>query len=101
MYFLIIFFVIVFFAAIITISNDLHFLKQKQFHSAIEQSRFLRLMDLIFNKYFAWRYWKKIFPVALIVFLMLTGIAYMYIRFALPKIPPVPDIVIDHHDSSL
>jgi len=101
MYFLIIFVVIIVLAAFITIDNDLRILKQKQFHEAIEHSRFMRLMDLIFNKYFAWRLWKKILPVIFLVFLALTGIIYLYIRYALPKIPPVPDIVIDHHDSNL
>jgi hypothetical protein len=57
MYFLIIFVVIIVLAAFITIDNDLRILKQKQFHEAIEHSRFLRLMDLIFNKYFEWRLW--------------------------------------------
>jgi mono/diheme cytochrome c family protein len=101
MYFLIIFVVIIVLAAFITIDNDLRILKQKQFHEAIEHSRFLRLMDLIFNKYFEWRLWKKILPVIILVFLILTGIIYLYIRYALPKVPPVPDIVIDHHDSVL
>jgi len=101
MYFLLIVFVIVFFASIITIRNDLQFLKQKQFQAAIDHSRFLRLMELIFNKYFAWRLWKKILTGAILIIIVLTGITYLYIRYALPKIPSVPDIVIDHHDSSL
>src|SRR3984893_3238343 len=101
MYFLLIFFVIIFFAALITIEDDLRFLKQKQFQAAIDHSRFLRFMELIFNKYLVWRFWKKILPVALLIFLTLTGITYLYIRYAIPKIPPVPDIVINHHDSSL
>jgi mono/diheme cytochrome c family protein len=101
MYFLLIFFVIIFFAALITINDDLRFLKQKQFQAAIDNSRFLRLMELIFNKYLVWRFWKKILPVALLIILVLTGITYLYIRYTLPKIPPVPEIVIDHKDSSL
>ena len=101
MYFLIILFLIIFFAALITIRNDLRFLKQEQFQEAIDHSRFLRLMELIFNKYLVWRFWKKILPVVLLIFLVLTGITYSYIRYALPKIPPVPEIVIDHQDSNL
>src|ERR1700687_5108821 len=101
MYFLIIFVVIIVLAAFITIDNDLRILKQKQFHSAIEHSRFMRLMDLIFNKFFIWRLWKKILPVIMLIILILTGISYLYIRYTLPKITPVPDIVIDHNDSVL
>ncbi|MDP9041733.1 MAG: cytochrome c [Bacteroidota bacterium] len=101
MYFLFIFVAIIILAAFITIDNDLKFLKQKQFHSAIEHSRFLRMMDLVFNKYFVWNVWKKILPATLLIFLILAGIAYLYIRYTLPRIPPVSPIAIDHHDSSL
>ncbi len=101
MYFLLIFFVIVFFASLITIRSDLRFLKQKQFQDAIDNSRFLRMMEFILGTFFIWRLWKKILPVALLIILVLTGIIYLYIRYALPKIPPARDIVIDHHDSSL
>lgn len=101
MYFLIIFFAVIFIAALITIDNDLRLLKQKQYQAAIDHSRFLRLMELILNKYLVWRFWKKVIPVALLVILALTGITYLYIRYALPKIPPVPEIVINHQDSSL
>jgi hypothetical protein len=101
MYFLLIFFVIVFFASLITIRNDLRFLKQKQFQEAIDHSRFLRLMEFILGTYFVWRFWKKIIPVALSIFLVLTGIVYLFVRYALPRIPPVQEIVIDHKDSSL
>jgi mono/diheme cytochrome c family protein len=101
MYFLIIFFVIIVSAAFITIDDDLKFLKQKQFHAAIENSRFLRLMDSILNRYFVWKFWKKVLPASLLVLLVLTGIIYLYIRYVLPKVPPVPEIVIDHHDSNL
>jgi mono/diheme cytochrome c family protein len=101
MYFLIVFFLIIFFAALITIDNDLRFLKQKQFQAAIDHSRFLRVMELILNKYLVWRFWKKVISVALMIILMLTGITYLYIRYTLPKIPPVPKIVINHGDTSL
>ena len=101
MYFLIAFFVIIFFSALITINRDLRFLKQKQFQPAIDHSRFLRFMELILNRYLVWRFWKKVIPVTLLIILVLAGITYLYIRFALPKIPPVPEIVINHHDSSL
>jgi mono/diheme cytochrome c family protein len=101
MYFLLIFFVIVFFAALVTIRNDLQFLKQKQFQAAIDHSRFLRLMEYIFGTYFIWRFWKKLIPVALLIIFVLSGLAYSFIRYTLPKIPPVPEIAIDHRDSSL
>jgi hypothetical protein len=101
MYFLIIFFGVIVFAALITINDDLRLLKQKQFQAAIDHSRFLRFMESLLNKYLIWRFWRKILPVALLIILVLTGITYLYIRYALPKIPPVPEIVIDHHDSSL
>jgi mono/diheme cytochrome c family protein len=101
MYILITFIVVTILAAFITIDNDLRLLKQKQFHSAIEHSRFMRLMDIIFNKFLTWRLWKKILPVSGLVVLMLAGGIYFYIRYALPKIPPVEDIVINHHDTAL
>jgi mono/diheme cytochrome c family protein len=101
MYILLTFIVIIIIAAFITIDNDLRFLKQKQFHSAIEHSRFMRLMDIIFNKFFRWRLWKKILPVSGLVVLFLVGVIYFYVRYALPKIPPVPDIVINYHDAAL
>jgi len=44
--------------ALITIENDLRLLKQKQFHPVIEHSRFMRVIDIIFNTYFEWRFWK-------------------------------------------
>jgi mono/diheme cytochrome c family protein len=101
MYFLIAFFLIILFSALLTINNDLRFLKQKQFQSAIDHSRFLRFMELILNKYLVWRFWKKVIPIALLIILVLAGITYLYIRYALPKIPPVPEIVINHQDSNL
>jgi mono/diheme cytochrome c family protein len=101
MYFLIIFIAVIVIAALITIDSDLRLLKQKQYQAAIDHSRFLRFMELILNKYLVWRFWKKVIPVALLVILALTGIAYFYIRYALPKIPPVPEIVINHEDSGL
>ncbi|MCW3118024.1 MAG: cytochrome c family protein [Chitinophagaceae bacterium] len=101
MYILLIIIGIIIVAAFITIDNDLRLLKQKQFHSAIEHSRFMRLMDIIFNRFFEWRVWKKLLPALILVVILLTGVICFYIRYALPKIPPVPDIVIDHHDSAL
>jgi mono/diheme cytochrome c family protein len=101
MYILITFIVIIILAAFITIDNDLRVLKQKQFHSAIEHSRFMRLMDIIFNKFFKWRLWKKILPVFGLVVLLLSGVIYFYFRYALPKNLPVPDIEINYHDSAL
>jgi mono/diheme cytochrome c family protein len=101
MYALIIFFAIIFFAGLITIDRDLRLLKQKQFQAAINHSRFLRFMELILNKYLVWRFWKKVIPVALLVIVVLSGITYLYIRYGLPKIPPVPEIAINHQDSSL
>jgi cytochrome c len=101
MYFLTSFFVIIFVTALITIDNDLRLLKQKQFQAAIDHSRFLRFMELILNRYLVWRFWKKIIPVSLLILLILVGCTYLYIRYALPKIPPVPEIVINPRDSSL
>jgi mono/diheme cytochrome c family protein len=101
MNFLLIFFVTIFVAALITIRSDLRFLKQKQFQEAIDHSRFLRLMELIINKYLIWKFWKKKLPVAALIFLVLAGITYLYIRYTLPKITPVPEIVIDHQNSVL
>jgi hypothetical protein len=101
MYFLIIFFAVIFIAALMTIDNDLRLLKQKQYQAAIDHSRFLQFMELILNKYLVWRFWKKVIPVGLLVIFGLTGITYFYIRYALPKIPTVPEIVINHQDSSL
>jgi mono/diheme cytochrome c family protein len=101
MYILIIFIGIIILAALITIGRDLRILKQKQFHSAIEHSRFMRLMDIIFNKFLVWKLWKKILPASMLLVLLLFGVAIIYIRYALPKIPPVPDIVIDPHDPAL
>jgi len=101
MYILNIVIVIVVIAAFITIDNDLRILKQKQFHSAIEHSRFMRLMDVIFNEFFEWRVWKKILPVILLVGVFFTGGTYLYIRYTLPKIPPVENIVIDYNDTAL
>ncbi len=101
MYFLLIFFVIIFVAALITIRNDLRFLKQKQFQAAIDHSRFLRFMEWVFSKYLVWRFWKKLLPIALLIILVLAGITYLYIRYTLPRIPPIPEIVINHQDSSL
>jgi hypothetical protein len=91
MYFLIIVFAVIVIAALITIDNDLRLLKQKQYQAAIDHSRFLRFMELILNKYLVWRFWKKAIPVALLVILALAGIGYFYIRYALPKVPPVPE----------
>ena len=101
MYFLLVFFVIIFFAALMTLRNDMRFLKQKQFQSAIHQSRFLRLMEYFFGTYFVWKFWKKLIPVALLIIFVLAGLSYSYIRYTLPKIPPVPELVINHQDSSL
>jgi mono/diheme cytochrome c family protein len=101
MYFLLIFFVIILIAALLTIRNDLRFLKLKQFQAAIDQSRFLRLMEYIFGTYFIWRFWKKLIPVVLLIIVVLSGLAYLYIRYTLPKVPPIPEIVINHQDSSL
>jgi hypothetical protein len=93
--YLLILYVIIFFAALITIRNDLRFLKQKQFQAAIDHSRFMRVMEFIFNKYLVCRFWKRIIPVTLLIFLVLAGITYLFISYALPKIPPVPEIVIN------
>jgi len=93
--------VIVVIAAFITIDNDLRLLKQMQFHSAIEHSRFMRLMDIIFNKFFDRRLWKKILPVFALVVILLAGGVYCYIRYALPKVPPVQNIVVDRNDTAL
>lgn len=101
MYILIIFSLIIAIVALMTVGQDLRILKQKQFHSAIEHSRFMRLMDIIFNKFLRWQLWKKILPALVLLVLLLMGVTYLYIRYSLPKIPPVPDIVIDHHDIAL
>ena len=60
MYILITFIAIIILAAFITIDNDLRLLKQTQFHSVIEHSRFMRVIDIIFNTYFEWRFWKLV-----------------------------------------
>jgi hypothetical protein len=52
MYFLLIFFITIFVAALITIRSDLRFLKQKQFQEVIDHSRVVGVMEFIINKYY-------------------------------------------------
>jgi len=54
----------------------------------------------IFNKFLVWKIWKKICGFHAAGFVA-DGVTIIYIRYALPNIPPVPDIAIDHHDSTL
>jgi len=100
MYILNIVIVIVVVAAFITINKDLRLLKQMQFHSAIEHSRFMRLMDIIISRFFEWKLWRKLLPVFILIILSLTGGVYFYIRYALPQIPSVQNIAIDHNDTA-
>jgi len=71
MYILMIFTGLIILAALITIGRDLRILKQDQFHAAIERSRFMRLMDMIFNKFLVWKVWKKLLPASMLLVLLL------------------------------
>ena len=87
---------------LLILDNDLSVLKEKKYHDkVVEHSRFMRGVDWLFNSFFEWRRWKKIIPVSLLVIIVLTGLAYAYITFALPKVPAVPAISINHKDSTL
>lgn len=101
MYILIIFIEIITLAALITIVHNLRMLKQDQFRAAVKHSRFLWLTGIVFNGFLTWKVWKKILPAILLPVLLVTGVAILYIRYTLPKIPPVPDIAIDYQDSAL
>lgn len=85
----------------VVLDQDLKVLKEKKYHDAIQQSRFMRMMDRLINDFFTWRRWKTILPVGLLVMAILMLVSYLFIRYTLPHIPPLADIAIDHNDPAL
>ncbi|MDR2272926.1 MAG: cytochrome c [Sphingobacterium sp.] len=92
-----VFLVIVF----ILIDRMLEVFKKKQYHDAIQHDRFMRTVDWIFNSFFEWRRWKKYLLVGTTIIIMVLGISISFIQFALPSVPPLPTININHQDSTL
>lgn len=88
--------------ALVYIDIIMRALKSKNYYkSVMEHSIVLRIMDKTFNQFFEWRLWKKIIPITFFSIIFLSTATYLYIQFALPKVPPVPQITIDHKDSKL
>lgn len=85
----------------VIIDQDLRVLKRKDLHQAIQYSRFMRITDWIFNSFFEWSRWKKIMPIAFLALLLLAFSAYLFIRYTMPKAPPLEQITVNHGDSAV
>lgn len=93
--------IIVVFSVLLVLKRALSILQEKQYHQAVEHHFFMEVLDKIFNHFLIWTLWKKIFTKTFVILSIMIASLFLYVRFELPIVPKVPNVVINHSDTVL
>jgi len=98
---LIIIFILFLVLVFVLVDRMLEVLKQQQYHDAIQEDRFMKIVDIIFNDFFEWKRWRKYLSVGIIILIAVFGLGFLFVQYSLPRVPALPELSIDHGDTTL